>query len=188
MTAKKYIIGIVGENGSGKDTFTTFLRAKLAPRKIARLRFSDVLGETLTLWGIDKTRSNLQNLAIIMDREFGKGSVTRATEARIKKNRFDVVVIEGVRWKTDVSMIKQFPNSFIVYVTAPGKIRYQRIKNRGEKVGEKDASYKQFLNEEKAKTELDIPLIGKGADFKIVNNKSIDEFRMKVEEVAKNFT
>jgi dephospho-CoA kinase len=178
----KYIIGVVGENGAGKDTFTTFFRAAAAPMSVSKLHFSDVLTQTLNLWGISVTRSNLQNLAIIMDRQYGKGSLTRATEARIKKQQADIVVIEGVRWKTDVPMIRSFKNSILVYITAIPKIRFERMRLRGKKEDEAKKTYKQFLVEEKAKTETDIPEIGAKADVKIENNGSLEEFRLKVEE------
>lgn len=178
----KYIIGVVGENGAGKDTFTLFFKATAAPLKVKRMRFSDVLFDTLKLWGIAPTRTNLQNLAIIMDGQYGKGSLTRATKARISQDKADIIVVEGVRWKTDVPMIKGFKSSFLVYVTAKPKIRFERMRKRGEKAGEKGVSYKQFEREEKAATELDIPKIGKYADVKIENNGTIEEFREKVED------
>lgn len=181
----KYVIGIVGENGAGKDTFTTFFRAAAAPLAVAKLRFSDVLAQTLNIWGIPLTRSNLQNMAIIMDNQYGKGSVTRAAETRIKKQKADIVVIEGVRWKTDVPMLKNFPKSILLYITADKKVRYDRLKARGEKVDEKTKSYEQYLQEEKAGTEVEIPEIGGAADYKIDNNGTMDEFREKVEEFYK---
>jgi len=184
----RYVIGVVGENGAGKDTFTTFIRAAAAPLKVAKLHFSDILVQTLNIWGIPLTRSNLQNMAIIMDNQYGKGSLTRATETRIKKQKMDMVVIEGVRWKTDVPMIRSFANSLIIYVTADSKSRYERIKARGEKVDEKEKTYEQFLEEEKAGTEIEIPEIGAAADYKIENNGTIDEFRIKVEEFYKSHT
>ena len=183
----KYIIGVVGENGAGKDTFTTFFKAAAAPLVIAKHRFSDVLYETLNLWGIDTTRANLQDLAIVMDGKFGDGSVTRAAKSKIQKENADIIVLEGIRWKTDTAMIKGFDGSYIVYVTAKPKIRYERLKKRGDKVGEKETSFEQFEREEKAATELEIPQIGASADFKIVNNGTLDDFRKSVEKFAGEF-
>lgn len=190
-----FIVGVVGQIGSGKGTFTTFLKAAAAPKSVAYIRFSDILVRTLDLWGIPLTRANLQNLAIIMDREYGKGSVTRATEQAIRKESSDIIVVEGVRWKQDVPMISSFEKSLLVYITADPKIRFERIKKRsasgpeglrpGGKVGESDISYQQFEQEEKAGTEIEIPEIGANADFKIENNGSLDEMRLKVEAFYK---
>ena len=168
-----YIIVVIGENGAGKDTFTLFFRAAATPHSVAKVRFSDVLAQTLNLWGIPLTRSNLQNLAIIMDKQYGKGSVTRATETRIKKQKADSVVVEGIRWKTDVPMIRAFKNSVIVYVTAHAKTRFERMKVRAEKEDEAKKTYEQFEREDAAGTELDIPEIGAGADVRIENNGTL---------------
>lgn len=178
----KAIIGLVGENGSGKDTFTTFFKAAAAPLTVKKLRFSDVLADTLKMWDIELSRSNLQNLAIIMDREYGKGTLTHATEKRIKEDGSDIIVLEGVRWHTDIPMLKKFENSYLIYVTADPKIRFDRLKKRGEKAGEAGLTFERFQKEEKAGTETDIPEIGLKADFKIENNGSLDDFREKVEE------
>lgn len=180
----KCVIGVVGENGAGKDTFTSFLTAAAAPQTVSKLHFSDILYDSLKMWGIKPTRSNLQNLAIIMDKEFGKGSLTRATKLRISDNSSDIIVIEGVRWKTDVPMIRSFEKSLLVYVTAAPELRFQRMKIRGEKASETSLDYKQFQKEEKAATEIEIPEIGKRADFILENNGSLDEFRKSVEKFA----
>lgn len=178
----KYVIGLVGENGSGKDTFTTFFQAEAAPKKVEKVRFSDVLTETLNAWDIPLTRANLQNLAIIMDGQYGKGTLTHATSQRIHNNTSDIIILEGIRWATDVEMLKSFEKSILVYITADPKVRFDRMKARKEKVGERDLTYERFRQEEKAKTELDIPILGKKADFKIENNGSFKEFREKVKE------
>jgi len=187
MAKKRFVIGLIGENGSGKDTFTTFFRSVAAPLKINKIRFSDILVETLTSWNIPLTRANLQKLAIVMDEGYGKGTLTHATARRTKDDEADVVIIEGMRWLTDVPMVRNFKNSLIVYVTADSNVRFERLKNRKQKVGEESLTRAQFDHEEKEKTEIFIPKIGSKADFKIENNGSLDEFRDKVEEFFKKY-
>ena len=89
----KTVIGIVGEKGSGKGTFTKFLNDFL-PGKVSIVKSSDILGETLELWDIPKTRSNLQQLAIIMDDTYGVGTLTHAVEERISKSKNTIVAYE----------------------------------------------------------------------------------------------
>lgn len=180
----KYVIGVVGENGAGKDTFSAFFTAAAAPLSVKRMKFSDVLLDTLTMWGIEPTRANLQNLAIIMDKEYGKGSLTRAVNARVREDESDIIILEGVRWKSDIPMIRSFRNSKLIYVTADPEIRFERMKKRGEKAREINLTRKRFLNEEKAGTEIEIPKIGKRADFILENNDSLIDFRKKVDAVV----
>jgi len=182
----QYVIGLVGENGSGKDTFTTLFKAAAAPLKINKVRFSDILVDTLKQWDMPLTRANLQKLAIVMDEGYGKGTLTHATSKRIRDDDADITIIEGIRWMTDVQMIRKFKNSLLVYIAASPDVRFERLKERKQKLGEDKLTREQFENEEKEKTEIYIPKIGKIADMRIVNNGSLDEFRQKVKEFFKD--
>lgn len=180
----KYLIGIVGENGAGKGAVSSIIKG-IGGSKVTILKFSDILFETLKLWDLPATRKNLQDLAIIMDAQYGKGTLTHAGSVYIKKQAADIIIIEGIRWTSDVAMIRSFKNSFIIYVTAKPKIRYERMKSRGEKVGEENKTFKQFLKEEKARTETEIKKIGKSADFKVKNNKGVDELKAQIKKIYK---
>jgi dephospho-CoA kinase len=184
---KKVVIGLVGEKGSGKETFVKILKKLLPQKNIFHTRSSDLLAETLKLWDIPKTRYNLQKLAIVMDEGFNPGTVTYAVKQRILREVEGIVIFDGVRWKTDVLMIKEFKNNFLVYISADLKIRYQRLKAKSDKVSEQGLSYKQFLKEEKEKTELLIPKIGKKADFKITNNGSLADFKKEIKKFISEF-
>lgn len=182
----KIVIGLVGEKGSGKGTFTRILKELIPQKNIVCIRFSDLLKETLILWDILLTRENLQDIAVVMDKGFGKGTVTHAVYKRIEKEKADIVIIDGVRWPTDVDMIRKFKHNFLIYITAGLKIRYERIKARKEKTGEEKTNLRQFLKEERALTEKFIPKIGKKADFIIENNKGLENLAVKVREFCGN--
>lgn len=177
---KKTIIGLVGEKGSGKETFGDLLIKLLPEKKILRIRSSDILSESLELWEIEKTRENLQDLAIIMDNHFGKGTLSKAVKKRIEGMDADIVIFDGVRWDSDVELIRSFPENYIIYVTANLDIRFKRIKNRKEKAFEEGTTMDQFMHEEKKLTELQIPKIGETADFKLENNSNLDELKRQV--------
>lgn len=174
------IIGLVGEKGSGKDTFAQILTEIIKNKKIAHIRFSDLLKQTLRLWDLPITRSNLQKIAQILEDEFGPGSVAHGIEIQIQKTDADIILLDGIRWNPDVELLKKFPESLLIYITADPKLRFERLKQRGEKDGESNMDFEQFQREEQAKNELLIPEIGKGADYKILNNGSIKDFRNNV--------
>jgi hypothetical protein len=50
-------------------------------------------------------------------------------------------------------MVRSFSDNFLVYVTTPVGIRYDRTKERGEKVGEANATFDEFMKEEFVATE-----------------------------------
>lgn len=182
----KIAIGLVGEKGSGKETFGNILKGYLPQKDIDRIHFSDILVETLDLWNVQKTRGNLQILAQHME-EFGKGTLSSAIKKRAENCDAEIVIVDGIRWESDLQMLKSFPKNILVYISADLKIRFQRTKLRHEKAFEETTSFEQFVKEEKAKNEILIPKIGKNADYKVVNNASLDEFKTKVEQFVKEF-
>ncbi len=190
MTTDKQplLIGIVGEKGSGKETCAKFLAQYIKDKKVVHITFSDILSETLALWSIERTRHNLQQLAIVMNEKFGLGTLTNAVSARIKATDADIIVLDGVRWLSDEKMIREFPKNMIVYVTAPPEVRYERTKARKVYVGEATASYETFLEEEKVRTELDIPKIAANADVTIDNGGTLEAFEQKVKEFCQTLS
>ena len=177
----KIVIGLVGEKGSGKETLARFLKQAAAGKTVGHKRFSDVLTETLRLWDIRATRKNLQKLAVVMDNAFGEGALTHAVYALIAREEADIVVLDGIRWKTDLAMLRRFTRNILVYVTADIETRYERVKERKEKEGEECATLEEFLEEEQAPNELLIPQIGREADVRIINNSRVDDFKKQIE-------
>lgn len=174
------LIGLVGEKGSGKDTFSKYLQA-ISTKKITHIRFSDLLKQTLKLWDLPPTRANLQKLAQVLE-DFGAGTVAHGIEKQIRETETEIVILDGIRWKPDVELLKKFPDHKLVYITAPSKLRFERLKNRGEKDGESDMTYEQFLEEEKAPNEVLIAEIGSEADAKIENDETIEDFEQQIKE------
>src|SRR3989344_2280533 len=172
------IIGLVGEKGSGKDTFAKYLQ-EISDKSVAHTRFSDLLKQTLNLWDLPVTRANLQKLAQVLE-NFGTGTVAHGLEKQIQKSEADIIILDGIRWKPDIELLKKFPKYLLVYITADPKLRFERLKSRGEKDGEAAMSFEQFLEEEKAPNELLIPEIGSEADDKIQNNGPIEDFKKQV--------
>ncbi len=176
----KYIIGVVGESGAGKGTLSSIFSNLSKKRKVSIIKFSDILFKTLALWNLAPTRENLQNLPIAFVEKFGERTLTNAVRNYISQQKSEIVIVEGVRWLSDVPMIRSFKDNNLVYVTADPKTRFKRMKLRGEKAGEDKKTYQQFLEEEKAATEINISKIGKSADFKITNNGDLDELKKQV--------
>ncbi len=187
MLNKKIVIGVVGEKGSGKETFVTILKELYPQHTIVHIRSSDILAETLKLWDLPKTRHNLQHLAIVMDQGFGLGTLTHAVRQRIAQTNADITIYDGMRWLSDEQMVRSFDTQLVVYITASASIRYERTKLRKEKIGEAGTTYEQFLQEEQVATELDIPKIGARADVHIENKSDIGDFKEAVQEQVSRF-
>ncbi len=181
----KLLIGVVGEKGSGKETVGSLILEHATPLTGERVRSSDILRETLTLWSLPSTRLNLQYLAIIMNGHYGEGTLSKALRPRIEKSSSDIVIFDGARWKSDEKLIRSFKKNLIVYVEAHQKVRFERLKSRNEKKGEGGMSFKQFMREEKVKTETEIKKIGRRADIVISNNTTVEDLKRQVEKAWK---
>ncbi|MFA6072172.1 MAG: hypothetical protein WC810_26705 [Janthinobacterium sp.] len=177
------IIGLVGKMGCGKGAVTSQIISAYPERIIKTVRFSDPLAEVCEIMAIPKTRYNLQHLAVVLKQGFGDGTLTKAVEERIKKIQADLIILEGIRWDSDYEMLRRLPDNKLIYVQADPEVRYVRIKQRKEKVGEAETTFEQFQKEDQAENEIYIEQIGAKADFTIDNNGTLDEMRGQV----KNF-
>src|SRR4051794_23253557 len=96
------IIGLVGQKGAGKECVGNIILELWPSRSIQRVRSSDVLFDTLQDWGLTANRRNLQRLALVMDHEFGTGTLTTAVGRRMQMLQADVIIFDGIRWETDL--------------------------------------------------------------------------------------
>jgi len=181
------VIGLVGEKGGGKGTFTEYLKKIASSVRISHLKFSDVLVEVLTVLSLPTTRGNLQKAAQMIDEKFGEGTFSNSVYQRALKQDADIVVLDGVRWLPDEDIIRRFEDNALVYVTADPDTRFKRLKRRNEKAGEGEMTRGQFDREEEAPNEFFIPQIGSRADFKIINDGPVSYVEKCVDNFHDNF-
>jgi dephospho-CoA kinase len=174
-----YLIGVVGQNGAGKSSFVQQLKI-LSNNGIEVYKFSDLLSQTLGIWGIEKSRRNLQELPRVMEIGFGTGILSQATKRQIEKSQAQIIILDGVRWQTDYELVRSFRHNLLVSISANPQSRYDRLKTRGEKVSEHIMTRQQFDEEEQALSELQIPDISQQADVQLINDGSVDQFAASV--------
>ncbi len=194
LRSTSIVIGITGEKGGGKETVGDILKTLvLRDVRIGRLlydikqtrflrhRFSDIINESLALWHLLETRENQQKFSQTMSDSFGNGTLARAVRARIVGGDAPIVVVDGIRRASEEEMVRGIPGSMILYVTAPVAARYGRP--RASRPGEREKTFEQFLREEEAPTEVEIPHIGSRADYRIENTGSREDLERSVREL-----
>ncbi len=192
MNTPKVVIGIIGEQWSGKDTFAhiIFQLAKSMSKKVQVIKFSAILTETLDKWGIPSNlRKNRRKLFDALRENFKEygNPLVNFVKKQIIGSYADIVVINSLKWPDDVEMIRQFNQSIIVYITADFKKRFQHCqvsKGRNiEKINYEGKDYDEFVLEENDPGEIFITQIGnENADVKIYNNGTIEEFIQEVQK------
>lgn len=162
----KYI-GITGQLLSGKSTASKFLEENF---NAELFHFSRFLGSLLELLDLEKNRKNLQDLGLFIKETYGQDILVKTALEYSKDSKADIFLMDGLRTKEDVLALKEMPNSKIVYMKAEPKLRYTRMLERGEKVGEKQSSLEEFLEMEKHNVDIQLLELEQYADIVIDNN------------------
>jgi dephospho-CoA kinase len=174
----KTLIAITGEKLGGKDSVAHYLRDHYGAVKVV---YSDILMEILGILDLPQSRRNTIILAPALRAAFGGGVLAPAMSKKIKESPADLVVLSGVRDSGEVPAVRKLGGK-ILYVTAPFELRYQRFLQRREKHDDGQQSLEEFTEQEQAPTEIQIPAIGAQADYKIVNDGSLEDLHKKVDE------
>jgi dephospho-CoA kinase len=179
---KKILLGLVGETGSGKDTFCQYIQ-KTVEKPVFCFRFSEPLSETLRIFAGEVRKEDQQWLGTVLRQRFGQDVLAQAIARKIRDINKGLIILNGIRCWEEFGMIKDLRGK-IFYITADSKKRWERVRKRGDRRDD-FSSFRKFLEREKAKTEILIPKIGQKADFAIKNNGSLKAFYLEINEIIK---
>ncbi len=182
---KKIILGFVGELGAGKTAVCNYLKEKYEANSY---RFSGPLRDVLNRIYLEQTRENMQKLSTILRENFGQDLLAKIMASDAQSDSGKIVTVDGVRRFPDIEHLKKLDGFYLIYVTADSKTRYERIIKRGQNPGEDQISYEEFLESEKSEADRNITVVGQEADYKIINNGTIDDLNNKVEELIKEIS
>ncbi|MBP9869558.1 AAA family ATPase [Patescibacteria group bacterium] len=174
----RHIIGLVGRQGSGKGTAAKILAEKYGAQLF---RFSAILGDVLDRVAVERTRDNMIKISEALRATFGEDVLAYAIEKDAINSTSDIVVIDGIRRIEDIAALEPLPQFKLVEISAPAKVRYDRMTHRGEKSGENEMTWDEFAEQEQAPTELSIPSVAARAWKAIDNDGSAEELTVKID-------
>jgi dephospho-CoA kinase len=174
----KVIIGLVGEKLAGKDTVANFLVEKHGAHHV---RFTHILDDILRLLNLPISRRNEIDLGLGLREVFGNYVLGNAVIKRAQDAKEKLVVINGIRMD-EMEEIRKI-GAKIVYLTATPEVRFKRYQERREKADDGVMDFDHFMEQEKEPTEIGIPALGAKADYKIVNEGSVEELQNKVSKI-----
>lgn len=172
------IIGVTGHIAVGKGVVVRYLNE----RGFESLSLSDVLRDECRKQNLELTRENLQNMGEGLREKFGKGVLAERILDKITKNS----IVESIRKPEEVGVLKETPQFYLIGISAPVKLRYERLVKRGRE--EDKLSYENFLEVSKNAAEQEIEECVRMADFVIENDGSIEELNKKIDDIISALT
>ncbi|MFP3163560.1 MAG: AAA family ATPase [Acidianus hospitalis] len=173
------VILITGMPGSGKTLFANLLREK----GFYVISMGDVLRKRYEKDA--KIGERMMDFAKRIREIYGEGVVARLSMEEITPT-MSRIAFEGVRSLAEVEEFKRIGNPIIIAIHSPPSLRYQRMISRMRPDDSKNI-------EDLRRRDLDEIRLGIGgvialADYIIINDSTIDEFKKRAEEVILRIT
>ena len=185
MIMKKLILGFTGEIASGKGTCARYLKEKYDADPY---RFSTSLFDVARRLHLPEDRDHLQRLSTALRKEFGEDVLAKVMFADAKDAIARLVVIDGVRRFEDVKYLRELPEFKLIYLSAPMRIRYDRMVLRGEKADDKTKTFEAFKRDHQRESELEIPKLETIASETVDNSGSLPELYAALDKIVITYT
>jgi dephospho-CoA kinase len=181
--SNKIIIGLVGKIACGKEAVKKYLVSKFDAEEC---RFSTPLRDVLNRMGVDASRENLQKVSTVLRQSFGDDLLAKTIAIDSSKLDEEIVVIDGVRRLSDIKYLKELNNFYLVSVEADSKLRYERTVSRKENTGDDKKTYEQFILDEQAEADREIPVVMETAKYVLDNNGTLEELFFQIDGLINN--
>ena len=180
---RKILIGITGGFGSGKSKASSFFESK----GFEKIILSSFLEEEAVKRGFKKiTRKILQDIGNEWRKKFGHGILAEKAVDYIKRKKIKKAVIDGIRNAGEVERLRKEKNFVLLAIIASKKDRFERLKNLKRREKLTWEIFKRLDRRDmglgQKHTGLQVLACLKKADYYIKNNKSLDEFKNKLEK------
>ena len=176
----KIVIGITGQIACGKGAIKKYLMEKYGADDF---RFSTMLRDVLNRLQIETSRENLQTISFLIRSNFGEDTLAKAMAHDLKNSGADLVVVEGIRRLADIKYLREVPGFKLIRVVVNEKLRYERVVSRNENKGDDQKTYEQFLTDQNAEAEKEIPTVMAAADYEIVNEGTMADLERDTDNI-----
>lgn len=181
---EKHIIVLVGEIGSGKGTAADYLIAKY---NASYHRFSSMLRDVARRLYLPESRDVLITISEVVREKFGEGTLANVMARDVEYDTRPLVIVDGARRMADVEHLSKLPGYHLIYLTASLETRYERVKNRGEKVDEKNLSWEQFKKDNERSTEISIREVATYAEKNLNNDGTREELQTALDTLMAQY-
>ncbi len=181
------IVCVAGMPGSGKSIVSD----ELAKRGFAYLRFGQITLDKIKEEGIEVSEANERKIREQLREKYGMPAFAILNIPKIDKLLEDSdVVVDGLYSWSEYKVLKEKygEDMFVLAVFASPKIRYERLEGRAVENDVKQRFRGITGEEAKARDYAEIENLEKGgpiamADFTILNTRTIDDLKKKINEI-----
>jgi len=172
----KEVLIITGYARSGKDTTANYLEKKYGFKKIV---FSDFTIAELVKRGIKPTKDNMSIYGARLRRELGRDYLIERVLAEARK--YKKVAICSVKFMRERNAVmKEYPQTKMLLVTAPKKIRFTR------RPTDSPDTFAGFLARDKRDIKVfHMDKVFEKKDYEISNNGSLSGLYKKIDALCK---
>ncbi|BCU70244.1 AAA family ATPase [Stygiolobus caldivivus] len=161
--------------GSGKGELANLFREK----GIKVITMSDVLRERYSKEA--KQGERLMDFAFRMRNSHGKGVVAKMCLEKLDGSE-KVVVFDGVRNWEEIEEFKKAGEVVIINVHSSPKVRYERILRRGRR--DDSLTMEGLRKRDFEELQMGIGTVIALADYVLVNDKGLEEFKREAEDLV----
>lgn len=166
----------------GKGTASKYVAEKYSG---SYHRFSTMLRDLARRMYIEENRDDLQKISTFFRQNFGEDIMSKVIYNDVKKDKHEIVVIDGVRRIMDIRYLKDLPGFKLIYIEAEMAKRYERITKRRENTDDAIKTFEEFKRDHEQESELQIEGLKDKADFVLDNNGTVEELYAQIDEIIK---
>lgn len=174
------VVGLVGYAGAGKSTVANALVNGFGA---ARFRHSDLLRKVADTFGWPCDALTLGRVWKGLSREFGEAMMADRVCALLAAscpgtNR--LAVVDGIRILAEIDRYRALEDFVLVKVRAGQSDRFERVRDRGEKDGERGMTREEFLAIEESLAYRDMRVIMEMPGHDLVTDGAEEELPAKI--------
>lgn len=176
----KFIFGISGEIGAGKDTAKEYLVTRYNAKSLG---FSMILKDILDRLYLPAERAKYANLAEALRNTFGENILATVIAEDARQSSASMVVIDGIRKFGELEELQKLSNFHFLFVDTDLRVRYDRIRARGMKVDDTTKTFEEFVRDHEHAADREVRELKNKADITLENNGTLEDLHGHIEEI-----